>query len=122
MEFDQFADTPDSFFRMVIQNNIGTPNSDGIRDQQTYGAQFLTMALQDSTASVFGDRSLPNSIDLADFDSTTLRFWHFEGEGESSIDVTDATYNIVSWSDVPEPTSLALLALVGLPFLRRRLG
>ncbi len=81
----------------------------------TLSPNQMQLQLSDSSGAALSSDALPLSLDLGDFD--TGQFTLALSFGFLDIDVTA---ELTSFSIVPEPASLALLALGGLTLLRRR--
>jgi hypothetical protein len=98
---------PGDQYELVADSLTGNPVG-------AFAPQFWELHLQDSSASVYSDDSLPTSLDLTDFDNTfvLLRF----GDGASTF--ADLTASVDSIAVVPEPAS-ALLLLGALARLAR---
>ncbi|MEM6333951.1 MAG: PEP-CTERM sorting domain-containing protein [Planctomycetota bacterium] len=117
---DQVASVPSVIFLLDVTNDIGRNDTDGLRVGQGYAnEEVIDFSLIDSTGTVYTEPIIPTGIDFSDFDNNTIRFSYFEGQGESSSFFEPAIYNITSLTLVPEPASVALLALGGLTLLGR---
>ena len=119
LAFDQFSDTPTFVYPLTVANDAG-----GFLDYllltQIYTDEIVDFQLYDTTGAVYSGLSLPTSIDLSDFDDPTIEFSYFEGEGESSVLIIVAEYDITSLTPIPEPASAAMLVLSGIAMMARR--
>ncbi len=88
-------------------------NAQGNFSYSWFGVEFI-----DSSNSVFNNRDLPVSLDLADFDSTRLRVWgsQYPYPNSQSFNVEGV---ITTLTLIPEPATLSLL-IPGCVLLYRR--
>lgn len=122
---DQVPDTPTFVYFLAIANNVGTPQIDSIRKPQQYDDETIALHLVDNTpdpADALSVGTLPASIGIDLFPLADIIFSTFEGEGEDSVFIELARYNITSWqaTTIPEPASAAMLGLGAIALLRRR--